>query len=122
MGFNWLTYYFKCCNLDTKAIFSHKFDKPKYKYIAYYICPNCGKRWFEEIKEGKEKPEYHYGNAATKLYEKWTERLFNLKHGTKANQSFYYGTFKKQKDVWNTFRTNFNNEKEFLFKQKIKSS
>lgn len=112
--------YFKCCNLKTKPVFSYEIFKPEYKFIAYYVCPNCAKRWFEEIKENSDKPKYYYDNAATELYKRWLTRLNSLKQGTFSNQTFYFGTYQKHKDIWITFRTNFNNEKELISKQRTK--
>ena len=46
-----LSLYFKCCNTEPNVLFKYEIFKPEYKFLAYYECPNCGKRWFEELKE-----------------------------------------------------------------------
>jgi ssDNA-binding Zn-finger/Zn-ribbon topoisomerase 1 len=113
-----LSLFFKCCNAKPNVLFKYEIFKPEYKYLAYYECPNCGKRWFEELREKDDKPKYFYDNVAKNKYLAWKKRLENIKQGTNANQSFYYGTYQKHKDVWKTYRTNFNNEKELISKQK----
>lgn len=114
-----MSYYFKCCNLKTRPLFQYEILKPEYKFVAYYICPNCGKRWFEVIKENKEKPKYYFDNAAVELYKQWKNRISNLRQGTKTNEHFYYGYHTKtKKGRYDTYRMNFNNKKEFLFSQK----
>lgn len=107
-----------CCNQKPNRIFKYEFLKPSYKWLAFYECPNCGKRWFEVITEKSEKPKIYYDNAATQLYKTWKNRLNNIHQGTAANQSFYYGTYVKHKNLWKTYRTNFNNEKELISKQR----
>lgn len=89
--------------------------------IEYGICPNCGQEYFIDFKQKadsldnfKEKIKTFKGNAAKKEYEKWKLILANTHQGTKSKQYFYYGTFVKHKDGWQTYRTNFNNEKELI--------
>lgn len=109
--------YFYCCNTKPNQLFKYEIIKPSYKYLAYYECPVCGKRCFEEIKESSDKPKYYFDEVATKKLKAWKSRAFNNVHGTKQKEHFYYGTFKKTKNGYSTFRTNFNNKKEFLFEQ-----
>lgn len=113
-----MPFIFQCCNRKPNVIFEYEIFKPQYKYLAYYECPNCGKRWFEELKENSEEPKYYYDDVAKNKLAVWQKRLSNIKQGTKAKQSFYFGTFAKHKNGWHTFRTNFNNEKELINIQK----
>ena len=107
-----------CCNRKPNRIFKYEFLEPRYKWLAFYECPNCGKRWFEVITEKSDEPKYYYDNAATQLYKEWKNRIDNIKQGTKANEHFYFGTFSKHGNHYKTYRTNFNNQKELIGKQK----
>lgn len=108
---------FYCCNTRPNRLFKYEFIKPEYKFLAYYQCPVCGKRWFEELKESSDKPKIFFDNVADVKLKTWKKRIFNNIHGTKAKEHFYFGTHKKTKHGYTTFRTNFNNQKEFLFEQ-----
>lgn len=111
----------KCHNQEPIVLFKHRVLKPDYIYLAYYECPHCAKRWFEVLKQnedGSDNIKVYYDGFAEMQYKKWQKRIDNPINGTKAKQSFYYGTYQKHKDVWKTFRTNFNNEKELISKQK----
>jgi 5'-deoxynucleotidase YfbR-like HD superfamily hydrolase len=107
-----------CCNRKPNRIFKYEFVKPSYKWLAFYECPNCGKRWFEVITEKSDEPKYYYDNAATQLYKERKNRIDNIKQGTKANEYFYFVTFSKHGNHYKTYRTNFNNQKELIGKQK----
>lgn len=117
-GFIRLSFKNMCCNRKPNRIFKYEFVKPFYKWLAFYECPHCGKRWFEVITDKSEEPKYYYDNAATQLYKEWKNRIDNIKQGTKANEHFYYGTFSKHGNHYKTYRTNFNNQKELIGKQK----
>lgn len=119
---------FKCCGVENKWSKTHIFEKPYYRFIGFGVCPRCGTKHFLEFKqilEGddyfKEKKRELKGDAAQKEYNKWKQRLNNSCQGTFSKEFFYYGTFKEEKNgYYKTYRTNFNNEKEFLFKAKVK--
>lgn len=96
--------------------------------LEFGICPNCGQKHFIDYKQilenddnFKEKVKTFKGVAATKEYDKWQSILNNGYQGTLSKQYFYYGEFQRAKNgYFKTYRKNFNNEKEFLFKGKIK--
>jgi hypothetical protein len=96
--------------------------------LEFGICSHCGTKHFidyKQILEGednfKEKIKTFKDDAAEKEYNKWQNILNNCGHGTFSKQFFNYGTYKKSKNgYFKTYRTNFNNEKEFLFKEKVK--
>lgn len=117
-----MDYWFNCCNTKPIELWQQHIDKPEYKYLAYYECPVCAKRWFMEIKENREEPKYFFDRVATQKFKTWEKRLNNVKHGTYSRQFFNYGTYTQRKDTFKTFKTNFNNEKEFLFSQITKIS
>lgn len=85
------------------------------------MCPNCETEVFIDYRQyapGKEVRKEYYGLAARKQLKYWKNKLANSFQGTNSNQTFYYGTYQKHQNVWKTFRTNFNNEKELISKQK----
>ena len=111
----------KCHNQEPIVLFKHRVLKPDYIYLAYYECPICSNRWFEVLRQnedGSDKIKYYFDKTAEMQYKKWQKRINTPRYGTQTNQSFYYGTFQKHKNIWKTFRTNFNNEKELISKQK----
>ena len=119
---------FKCCGEHHKGRFIYRLHKPVYRLLEYGFCPVCGTAHFVDYKQilenednFKEKLKTFKGNAATKEYDKWQNILNNQQQGTFAKQFFYYGEFQRSKNgYFKTYRKNFNNEKEFLFKDKIK--
>ena len=119
---------FRCCGNYHKGRFIYKLTKPFYRLIEFGICPHCGTKHFIDYKQiledddnYKEKVKTFKGNAAQEEFDKWKLRLKNQPHGTMAKEFFCYGTFQRSKNgYFKTYRTNFNNEKEFLFKDKVK--
>lgn len=119
---------FKCCGEYQKGRFIYRLTKPFYRFLEYGTCHHCGKNFFVDYKQilenednFKEKVKYYTGEAATREYNKWQNILKNGYQGTLAKQFFYYGEYQRAKNgYFKTYRKNFNNEKEFLFKDKIK--
>lgn len=115
-----LEFRFFCCNTKPNRLFKHEFIKPVYKFLAFYECPVCGKKWFEEINEKTETPKLYFDEAAIKKLEQWQRRIEHNIFGTQAKEYFYFGTYHRTPRGYKTYRTNFNNQKEFLFEQKTK--
>lgn len=119
---------FKCCGEYHKGKFIYRLHKPVYRMLEFGICPNCGQKHFIDYKQVledddnvKEKVKFFKGNAATKEFNKWQKILNNEYQGTLAKQFFYYGEYQRSNNgYFKTYRKNFNNEKEFLFKDKIR--
>ena len=103
-------------------------QKPYYRFLEFGICPKCGTKHFIHYKQVlesddsiKEKIKTFKGNAAQKEYDKWKRIINNRYQGTMSKQFFYYGTYQQEKSGnYKTYRCNFNNEKEFLFKDKTR--
>ena len=112
---------FFCCNTKPNRLFKYEITQPRYKYLAYYECAVCGNRCFEELSEKSDKPKFYFDDAAARKLKTWRERAFKNIHGTAAKEHFYFGTHQRTKHGFTTFRTNFNNKKEYLFEQKTKT-
>lgn len=119
---------FKCCGEYHKGKFLYRLTKPVYRLLEYGFCPHCGTKHFIDYKQVledddnvKEKVKFFKGNAAAKEFNKWQKILNNGYQGTLAKQFFYYGEYQRSNNgYFKTYRKNFNNEKEFLFKDKIR--
>lgn len=116
---------FRCCGNFHKGKFIYKFTKPFFRVIEYGECPNCGQKHFIDFKQTingedgfKEKIKTFKGKAAQVELKKWQTRLNNTNQGTLSKQYFYFGVFEKCGNYFKTYRTNFNNEKELISKQK----
>lgn len=95
-----------------------------YRRLEFGICPHCGTKHFVDLRQnasGEEKFKHYKNRIAEMKLRDWQNKIANSIQGTQAKQYFYFGTYQKHKDVWRTFRTNFNNEKELIFKQKTKT-
>lgn len=118
----------RCCNGSFKGRFRYKFLKPYYRYLEYGVCPVCGCKHFIDYKQiledddnVVEKLKEFKGKAAKEEYERWQNILNKGNQGTLSKQFFYYGEYHRSKNgYFKTYRKNFNNEKEFLFKAKVK--
>lgn len=118
----------RCCNGSFEGRFRYKFLKPYYRYLEYGVCPVCGckrfidyKQIFEDDDNVVEKLKEFKGKAAKEEYERWQNILNKGNQGTLSKQFFYYGEYQRSKNgYFKTYRKNFNNEKEFLFKAKVK--
>ena len=115
-----------CCNRFfsglVRRVLSMRTDF--YHRIEFGICPNCGRYRFLDYRRltcGKERIKSLAGKEALHAYEKILEKLKHQKHGSKSNQNYHFGTFKKTKrldkfgnPVYLQIRRNFNNEDEIL--------
>lgn len=91
-----------------------------YRRLEFGICPHCGTRHFIDLRQdeqGNEKFKHFKNRVAELKLKDWQNKIANAIQGTRANQNFYFGTHQKHHNVWKTFRTNFNNEKELILKQ-----
>lgn len=96
--------------------------------LEFGICPVCGTKYFIDYKQiledadnFEEKVKTFKGNAAEVEFKKWKRILNNGRQGTLPKQFFYFGEYQRSKNgYFKTYRKNFNNEKEFLFKEKVK--
>ncbi|MBQ2391399.1 MAG: hypothetical protein II306_06480 [Clostridia bacterium] len=95
--------------------------------LEFGYCPNCGKQHFVDYKQiieddnVKEKIKTFTGKPAVEEYNKWQNIINKDYNGTLSKQYFYYGEYQRDKNgYFKTYRKNFNNQKEFLFKDKVK--
>ena len=117
-------YLFRHCNNIYKGSFQHIFLKPYYRFIEYGVCPNCEMEVFIDYRQyapGKEVKKEYQGLAARRQLKYWKEKLANTFQGTKSNEHFYFGTYSKIGNHYRTYRTNFNNEKELISKQRTRT-
>ena len=119
---------FQCCGEYHKGKFAYKIQKPYYRFLEFGICPKCQTKYFIDFKQVlddednyKEAIKTFKGEAAQKEFNKWKRILNNSYQGSMSKEFFYFGTFTKSGNYFKTYRTNFNNKKEFLFKNKVNS-
>lgn len=115
-----------CCNSDFKGFFIYTLaNTPLFcRKIEYGICPICGVERFRDIKyynNGFEKVKELTGKNAVITYKRWLSLLNNTKQGSYANQSFFYGDFKKTNKIdymgnpiYTQLRKNFNGQAEVI--------
>ena len=113
-----------CCGRGIKWTVKTVQNVPYIRRIGFNVCPNCGMPRLFDFRiyaPGQEIRKPYFGKAAIKQYNKWQRILNNGRQGTLSKQYFYYGEFQQCKNgYFKTYRKNFNNEKEFLFKGKVK--
>lgn len=122
-----------CCNNLYSGSFSKviKNNGDYYRRVEFGVCPVCGVAKFREIRFAvstqKEKCKILSGNKAEKKLKEILERNICEKYGTKSNQNFYYGDFKKtiEKDinglpVYLQLRKNLNGRSEVIGKVETK--
>ncbi len=95
-----------------------------YRRIEFGICPHCGRYRFVDYRRGRcgqEHVKSLSGNEALHAYEKISEKLKSQKHGSKSNQNYHFGAFKKTKrldkygnPVYLQIKRDFNNQDEIL--------
>ena len=114
-----------CCNRRFRGgyyrVLSNKPDF--YRRIEFGICPHCGNYRLMDFRliNGKGNIKTLSGKEAENTFEKIVKKYREEKQGSKSNQNYHFGDFKKsrKKDefgnpVYLQLRRNFNNEAEVL--------
>ena len=114
-----------CCNRNFCGSFFHVLVNKEdfYRRIEFGICPVCGiyKLLDFRLVNGIEKKKVLSGKDAENTFEKIYKKLSEEKQGSKSNNNFYYGDFKRtrKKDlngnpIYLQLRKNFNNVVDIL--------
>lgn len=119
-----------CCGRQFYA--AEKIILPKrdkiYRCLEYGHCPHCGSRVSRLIEQNKNYEIFikeKRGIQALRAFEKAVMQrekyLKSVNFGTKSNENYYYGSFKKTRKfddnnqpIYLQLRKNFNNKVEFL--------
>lgn len=119
---------FCCNNLFTGSISKViKNNNIFYRRIEFGTCPVCGVAKYRDIKFSvltkKEKYKVLSGTKAEKKIKELLDKKNNERYGSKSNQNFYYGDFKKtnEKDIngypiYLQLRKNLNGQSEVIGK------
>ncbi len=122
-----------CCNRLFQGGFHYVVSNTAdfYRRLEFGICPNCGVYKFRDYRIIKDvvRDKILSGKEAESAFEKFSQRLKDLKHGIKTNQNYHYGDFKAtaRKDengnpIYLQLRKNFNGDAEILGEIKTKVS
>ncbi len=115
-----------CCNRGFRGIFRRVLAMRTdfYRRVEFGICPVCGSYKYIDYREfynGQESVKELSGKEAEHAYEKIEEKLKYEKYGSKSNQNFCFGDFRKTtrqdkngNPVYLQLKKNFNNEEQVL--------
>ncbi len=120
-----------CCN--RRFFGGHRFvlanKEDFYRRIEFGVCPECGVYRFLDYRliKGMAQAKILSGAEAESAYDKVRRKLNNIRQGSKSNQNYFYGDFKRTEEVdsegnpvFLQLRKNFNNQEEVIGKVKTK--